>query len=118
MSKIVPQLETDNVPVSLQESKQSYARHVNPEWVRVLDLLQMNVSYKYCRGAELQTVDGQTILDFLSGYCVHNVGHNHPQIISELQAELNRCGPAMLQSHVPELAGQLAGELCGRAGGK
>ena len=44
-----------------------YARHVNPQWVRVLELLQMNVDYARCEGAELFTADGRRILDFLSG---------------------------------------------------
>jgi ornithine--oxo-acid transaminase len=77
----------------------------------------MNVSYDRCSGAELFTSDGRRIVDFLSGYCVHNTGHNHPEIIDAIKAELDRCGPAMLQSHVPELAGELAGQLCRRAGG-
>ena len=55
--------------------------------------------------------------DFLSGYCVHNVGHNHPDIIQALKDEMDRCGPAMLQSHVPEIAGELARRLCKLAGG-
>jgi ornithine--oxo-acid transaminase len=58
------------------------------------------------------------ILDFLSGYCVHNAGHNHPYIVEQLHDELSRCGPAMLQSHVPDLAGELARRLCQLAGGK
>jgi len=57
---------------------------------------------------ELNTAEGRVILDFLSGYCVHNVGHNHPGIVEQLQNELARHGPAMLQSHVPDLAGDLA----------
>jgi ornithine--oxo-acid transaminase len=96
----------------------SYADHVNPQWVRLLDLLQMNVQYTRCVGAELRTTDGDRILDFLSGYCVHNVGHNHPAVIAALKAELDRSGPAMLQSHVPELAGELAARLCRLAGGQ
>lgn len=96
----------------------AYAEHVNPQWVRLLDLLQMNDRYVHCEGAELLTEDGRRILDFLSGYCVHNAGHNHPHIIAALQAELQSNGPAMLQSHVPELAGTLAAELCRRAGGR
>jgi ornithine--oxo-acid transaminase len=96
----------------------SYADYVNPQWVRLLDLLQMNVQYTRCAGAELHTVDGNCVLDFLSGYCVHNVGHNHPAIIAALKAELDRSGPAMLQSHVPELAGELAARLCRLAGGQ
>jgi ornithine--oxo-acid transaminase len=85
---------------------------VNPQWVRLLDILELNTSYKRCEGVELITSDGRTILDFLSGYCVHNAGHNHPRIIAALEEELRRCGPAMLQSHVPELAGELAERLC------
>ncbi len=94
-----------------------YAEHVNPQWVRLLDVLEMNVRYERCVGAELWTEDGDRYLDFLSGYCVHNTGHNHPRIIEALKEELDRCGPAMLQSHVPELAGELAERLCRLAGG-
>jgi ornithine--oxo-acid transaminase len=97
---------------------QDYTDHVNPQWVRLLELLQMNVQYTRCEGVELTTSDGRTILDFLSGYCVHNIGHNHPGVIAQLQDELARRGPAMLQSHVPDLAGDLAKRLCGLAGGK
>jgi len=78
----------------------------------------MNVRYEHCLGAELFTSDGRRILDFLSGYCVHNAGHNHADIIEAIQDELGRRGPAMLQSHVPELAGELAGRLCALAGGR
>jgi ornithine--oxo-acid transaminase len=95
----------------------SYGEHVNPQWVRLLTLLDMNASYERCTGTELLTSDGRRILDFLSGYCVHNTGHNHPRIIAALQDELDRRGPAMLQSHIPELAGELARRLTELAGG-
>jgi ornithine--oxo-acid transaminase len=95
----------------------NYEAYVNPQWVALLDLLGMNVEYERCLGSELFTKDGRRILDFLSGYCVHNVGHNHPDIIQALKDEMDRCGPAMLQSHVPEIAGDLARRLCELAGG-
>ena len=95
-----------------------YDRFVNPQWSRLLDILQMNVSYARCFGAELETTDGRTILDFISGYCVHNIGHNHRRLIAALKDELDRAGPAMLQSHVSDLAGELAAKLCRRAGGR
>src|SRR5215469_14785716 len=101
-----------------RSSASAYADHVNPQWTRLLNLLEMNVRYVRCGGAELFTEDGTRILDFLSGYCVHNLGHNHPDVIAELHEELEKRGPAMLQSHVPELAGELAQELCRRAGGR
>ncbi len=106
------------VDQSLSVGSDRYAQHVNREWVRLLDLLQMNVSYERCVGTELFTADGRCILDFLSGYCVHNVGHNHPDVVRALKAELDRCGPAMIQTHVADLAGELAEKLCQRAGGR
>ena len=78
----------------------------------------MNVRYVRARGTRLYADDGREFLDFLSGYCVHNTGHNHPAIVGALEEELRRDGPAMVQSHVPDLAGELAAELCRRAGGR
>ena len=98
--------------------QEQYEARVNPQWVRLLKLLQMNESYARCSGAELFTQNGTRILDFLSGYCVHNLGHNHPDILSAIKDELERCGPAMLQSHVPERAGELAARLCSLVGGE
>src|SRR5450631_3494193 len=95
----------------------NYQDYVNPQWVSLLNLLGMNVEYERCLGCELFTKDGRRILDFLSGYCVHNTGHNHPYIIQSLKDEMDKCGPAMLQSHAPEIAGELARRLCVLAGG-
>jgi ornithine--oxo-acid transaminase len=95
----------------------TYEEYVNPQWVALLNLLGMNVEYERCSGCELFTKDGRRILDFLSGYCVHNTGHNHAYIVKALKAELDKSGPAMLQSHVPALAGILAERLCRLAGG-
>lgn len=105
------------MPTSIA-SDRLYAKTVNPQWVRLLDVLQMNVPFAHCEGAELFQTDGKRVLDFLSGYCVHNTGHNHPGIISALKDELDHSGPMMLQSNVPELAGELAGRLCENAGGR
>jgi len=43
-----------------------YADYVNPEWVRLLDLLGMNVRYQRCVGTELHADDGRVFLDFLA----------------------------------------------------
>lgn len=95
----------------------SYEEYVNPQWVALLNILDMNVRYARWSGSELFTEDGRRILDFLSGYCVHNTGHNHPYIVQALKDELDKSGPGMLQSHVPEIAGELAKRLCQLAGG-
>src|ERR1700751_4429560 len=64
------------VTAAIDTGLYSYATHVNPQWVRLLDLLEMNVHYERCVGTELFTSRGRRILDFFSGYCVHNIGHN------------------------------------------
>jgi ornithine--oxo-acid transaminase len=110
------QLTAPEPEPSLPVGPSAYADYVNPEWVRLLDLLGMNVRYRRCAGTELFAEDGRVFLDFLSGYCVHNTGHNHPDIIAALKHELDLSGPAMLQSHVPDIAGQLAYELTQRTG--
>jgi ornithine--oxo-acid transaminase len=74
----------------------------------------MNVQYTHASGAELYTRQGRTILDCLS---VHNVGHNHPHVVSELVAELQSQSASMIQSNVVEKAGALASILCQEAGG-
>ncbi len=99
-------------------STTNYERFVNPQWVRLLDILGMNVRYERCVGCELFTADGRRVLDFNSGYCVHNAGHNHPAIKAAIKSELDADGPAMLQSNVSDLAGKLAARLCERAGGR
>ena len=95
-----------------------YAEHVNPQWVRLLNLLQMNVSYERCSAAELFTADGWRILNFLSGACVHNTRQNHPAVVAALKEELDLEGSAMLQSHLPGLAAELAERLSAHVGGR
>ena len=110
--------ELTTVPKVQADFAAEYQQHVNPEWVRLLNLLGMNVRYRSCAGTELHAADGRVILDFLSGYCVHNTGHNHPRIVQALMQELAAGGPAMLQSNVAELAGTLAARLLHHAGGQ
>lgn len=105
-------------PLSTDSVADRYARYVNPQWVRLLDVMQMNVEYVRCSGTEMHAADGRVILDFNSGYCVHNVGHNHPRVVAALKAELDKSGPAIMQNRAPELAGELAEKLCDLAGGR
>jgi ornithine--oxo-acid transaminase len=100
------------------EDASLHAHHVNPQWARLLDVLGLNVRYASARGAELVTTDGHRILDFDSGRCVHNAGHNHPRIVRAVRAQLDLDAPVMLHGHAPELAGELAARLCARAGGR
>jgi len=66
-----------------------YEEYVNPQRVALLNLLDMNVEYKRCADCELFTSDGRRILDFLSGYCVHNVGHFGQVLVMRMFREKN-----------------------------
>jgi ornithine--oxo-acid transaminase len=111
-------IDLASLAVEVKPSADLYREYVNPQWARLLDVLRMNVRYTRCLGAELRAEDGRRVLDFLSGYCVHNTGHNHPYIVQSIQRELLRNGPAMLQSHACDLAGELAARLIAAAGGR
>jgi ornithine--oxo-acid transaminase len=113
-----PASEVPIAATSMDVTDAAYRRFVNPEWVRLLGLLGMNVKYRRCLGTELFAEDGRVLLDFLSGYCVHNTGHNHPYIVRALMEELAGNGPAMLQSHVSYSAGTLAERLTSLVGGQ
>jgi acetylornithine/succinyldiaminopimelate/putrescine aminotransferase len=71
----------------------AYADYVNPEWVRLLYLLGMNVRYRRCSGTELHAEDGRIFLDFLSGYYVHNTGHNGLDMMVNEAFWANAAGP-------------------------
>jgi len=118
VTQVVPERHQEAAANSRVEQQASYVAHVNPIRAKLLDVLGMNVQYTHASGAELYTSDGRTILDCLSGYCVHNAGHNHPYVITQLIAELQGESPAMLQSNVVESAGELAQTLCAYADGK
>lgn len=118
MTQVVPERHQEAAANSRVEQQASYVAHVNPIRAKLLDVLGMNVQYTHASGAELYTSDGRTILDCLSGYCVHNAGHNHPYVITQLVTKLQGQSPAMLQSNVVESAGELAQTLCAYADGK
>ena len=101
---MVPQLAASALAGS---STDAYQDFVNPQWVKLLTLLGMNVEYERCSGCELFVRDGPLVLDFLSGYCVHNVGHNHPYVVQALKDELDKSGPVR-NSH-PDLRQQFHG---------
>ena len=77
-------------------SSELYSKHVNDQWVRLLDVLGMERDYVRCEGTRLTTAAGREVLDFLSGYCVYNTGHNHPRILDNLVlSDRNRPGPSL-----------------------
>ncbi|MCB0352658.1 MAG: aspartate aminotransferase family protein [Bdellovibrionales bacterium] len=96
--------------------EEDYSKHVNPKWTKLLSIIGIKRQFTRCEGMNLHSSDGHTYRDFLSGYGVYNVGHNHPALIRSLIEELEHRGPTMLQSHIPELAATLARKLTSLSG--
>lgn len=86
---------------TFNSSESLYRKYVNPEWARLITVLGLNKSFVRSLGTELFTDDNQVYLDFLAGYGVYNIGHNHPYVAQELIRELQSQRPSMLQSHIP-----------------
>lgn len=87
----------------------------NPALADALHILGFDRTYTRASGCYVYDVDGNRYLDFLSGFRVHNLGHNHPVVRQALADALGHEWPNMLQADVSPLAGALAQELVRRA---
>jgi acetylornithine/succinyldiaminopimelate/putrescine aminotransferase len=90
-------------------------RYINPTFVKVLKLIGLDKSYVRAEGCHLFDADGNRYLDCLGGYCVFNIGHNHPVVRQALRDALEQNWPNMLQMDAPPLSAVLARELVQRA---
>jgi 4-aminobutyrate aminotransferase/(S)-3-amino-2-methylpropionate transaminase len=66
-------------------------------------------------GALLWDVDGNEYIDFVGGIGVLNIGHNHPQVVQAVQAQLQRFSHTCFQVAMYESYIQLAERLNERA---
>lgn len=69
------------------------------------------------QGTELWDVDGKRYLDFVGGIGVLNVGHNHPRVVSAVQAQLGKVTHACFQVAAYEPYVTLAKRLSQLVGG-
>ena len=99
----------------LDETYDLHRRYINPQFVRVLEIIGFNRNYISAKGARLTDVNGQEVLDFLPGFGVFNIGRNHPLVAQVLHAMLDRDPPNMVQMDVGGISGLLAETLVGLA---
>ncbi|MFJ4454728.1 4-aminobutyrate--2-oxoglutarate transaminase [Pseudomonas sp. NPDC089392] len=70
------------------------------------------------QGAELWDVDGRRYLDFVGGIGVLNIGHNHPDVVAAVQAQLARISHACFQVVAYQPYIELAKRLSSLIGGE
>jgi putrescine aminotransferase len=68
---------------------EDYKRYYNTQHIEYLRRYGLLKTFKIARGAEILDSDDKRYIDFIAGYGIFNIGHNHPRIISELINELN-----------------------------
>ncbi len=88
-----------------------FARHLNPQLVRVLRTIGYDRDYVRAEGALLYDAEGNDYLDLLAGYGVFALGRSHPKVIAALHEALDLEYPNMVQMDAPLIAGLLAERL-------
>jgi len=96
------------------ENFQLYARHVNPQLVRVLRSIGFDRYYERGEGAYLYDREGRRYLDFLAGFGVFALGRSHPALKKALHDAIDADLPNLVQMDAALLPGVLAKELLAR----
>lgn len=91
-----------------------YARHVNPQFVRMLRTIGFDLRWERAEGPYIYDDRGRRYLDMVGGFGMFNVGRNNPRVRAALQEALALETPGSVQLGVSPLAGLLARELLAR----
>ncbi|MCA8920737.1 MAG: aspartate aminotransferase family protein [Planctomycetes bacterium] len=88
-----------------------HRRHINPQFVKVLQTIKFDRDFRSGRGAYLYDAEGNEYLDLISGYGTFNIGRNHPHLKATLDNVARLDLPNLVKMDVPRLAGLLAEKL-------
>jgi ornithine--oxo-acid transaminase len=94
-----------------------HARYLNPQRPRMLHAIGFDKVYERAEGAYLYDAEGNRYADFLSGFGVFGVGHNHPVVRKALHDVLDAELASMVQFDCALLPGLLAERLLSFAPG-
>jgi len=94
-----------------------HARYLNPQRPRMLHAIGFDKVYGRAEGAYLYDTDGRRYADFLSGFGVFGVGHNHPVVRKALHDVLDAELASMVQFDCALLPGLLGERLLSFAPG-
>ena len=95
---------------------ETYARHVNPAFVKLLGVFGYGRVFVRAEGVRLWDHEGRAYLDLLAGFGASNLGHRHPLLLERLRQELDTGTPDLLHVGPSAAMAELAAELTARAG--
>jgi ornithine--oxo-acid transaminase len=94
-----------------------HARYLNPQRPRMLHAIGFDKVYERAEGSYLYDRTGVRYADFLSGFGVFGIGHNHPVVRKALHDVLDAELASMVQFDCALLPGLLAERLLAKAPG-
>jgi acetylornithine/succinyldiaminopimelate/putrescine aminotransferase len=94
-----------------------HSRYMNPQLARMLHTIGFDKVYERADGSYLYDRDGHKYLDFLSGFGVFALGHNHPVVRKALHDMLDRELADLVQFDCALLPGLLAEQLIAKTPG-
>lgn len=94
-----------------QSVHEMWRKFVNPDYIDLLESFDFGRRFTRAEGASLFDENGRKITDFLAGFGVHNIGHNHPRLIRCLHEALDAQEPSMLNVDASLPVAQLAARL-------
>src|SRR5258708_31208327 len=94
-----------------------HARYLNPQRPRMLHAIGFDKVYERAEGGYLYDGAGVGYADFLSGFGVFGIGHNHPVVRKALHDALDAELASMVQFDCALLPGLLAERLLAKAPG-
>jgi ornithine--oxo-acid transaminase len=97
------------------EDLETYARGINPQFVKILRTIGFDREWERTSGAYLYDTSGDRYLDLLGGFGMFNVGRNNPRVRDALVEALELEVPNAVQMGVSPLPGLLAEALLARA---
>jgi ornithine--oxo-acid transaminase len=92
-----------------------HARYLNPQLQKMLHAIGFDKVYERAEGAYLYDRDGNRYADFLAGFGVFGVGHNHPVVRQALHDMLDADLADLVQFDCALLPGLLAERLLAKA---
>ena len=104
-------LFSDSLPKKFEQARQSF----HPALADALHVLGLERTYTRASGCYVFDSEDHRYLDFMSGFRVLSLGHNHPVVAQALADAITHDWPNMLQVDVSPLVGALASELTRRA---
>lgn len=99
-----------------QNVPETYARHVNPAFVKLLGVFGYGRVFTKASGTRLWDSEGREYLDALASFGASNLGHRHPELTSCLAEELAQLHPDLLHIGPARETAELARELAAAAG--